>query len=78
MLVLTRSVGEEVVIGNDIHVRIVSVKRNRVRLGIVAPASVRVDRIEVHSQRHSLNRNDPNSTSDEQSLCGNLASTPSS
>ena len=78
MLVLKRSVGEELVIGSDIHVRVVSVKRNRVRLGIVAPAAVRVDRLEVNLKLLSLDLSHPDSISAEQSLHGNLASTPSS
>jgi len=79
MLVLTRSMGESLVIGNDIHVTVVSVNRNRVRLGIVAPAAIRVDRLEVHSQRLLPDLSGgPDSISAEQSLHGNLASTPSS
>jgi carbon storage regulator len=77
MLVLTRSVGEELVIGNDVHVRVVSVKRNRVRLGIVAPAAVRVDRLEVRSQHRTLDRSGSDSIPAEQSLHGNLAHSPS-
>ncbi|MBI5760593.1 MAG: carbon storage regulator [Planctomycetales bacterium] len=78
MLVLTRSVGEELVIGSEIHVRVVSVKRNRVRLGIVAPAAVRVDRLEVNLKLHALDGSHPESITAEPSLHGNLASTPSS
>lgn len=51
MLVLTRRLGEEIVIGNDIRVRIVMVKGDRVRLGISAPTEVPVDRSEVHERR---------------------------
>ena len=51
MLVLTRRVGEEIVIGNGIRVTVVAVKGERVRLGIIAPESIRVDRREVHDRR---------------------------
>ena len=51
MLVLSRKVGEQIVIDGDIVVTIVSVEGNKVRLGISAPPSCRVDRAEVH-QRH--------------------------
>jgi peptidylprolyl isomerase len=51
MLVLTRRVGEQVVIGSEVRVTVVAVKGDRVRLGIAAPASVRVDRGEVHRRR---------------------------
>jgi carbon storage regulator len=51
MLVLTRRVGEEIIINNDIRVTVVSVKGDKVRLGIVAPDDVRVDRQEIHERR---------------------------
>lgn len=51
MLVLTRRIGEEIVIAGDIRVRIMAVDRQKVRLGITAAPSIRVDRQEVHDQR---------------------------
>jgi len=51
MLVLARRVGEVIVIGSAIHITVVSVRGNSVRLGVAAPASVRVDRQEVHAGR---------------------------
>jgi carbon storage regulator len=51
MLVLTRRLGEEVVINGNIVVKVVSVKGNTVRLGITAPESVPVDRKEVHDRQ---------------------------
>jgi len=51
MLVLTRKVGEEIVIGDDIRVKVVAVQGDRVRLGIEAPRSVAVDRLEVRQRR---------------------------
>jgi len=45
-LILGRRIGQEIVIGNDIIVRVVGIRGNLVRLGILAPASVRVDRRE--------------------------------
>ena len=51
MLVLTRHVGEQLVIDGDIVVTLVAVEGNRVRLGIKAPPSVRVDRAEIHQRR---------------------------
>ena len=48
MLVLSRKVGEKIVITGDICVTVVAIQGNRVRLGITAPASVRVDRAEIH------------------------------
>jgi carbon storage regulator len=51
MLVLTRRMGEEIVIAGDIHITITMVQGEKVRLGITAPAWVRVDRQEVHDRR---------------------------
>ena len=51
MLVLTRALGEEIVIDGNIRVTVVAVKGDRVRLGIQAPETVRVDRQEVHARR---------------------------
>jgi len=51
MLVFTRRVGEEIIIGERIRVAVAAVHGNRVRLTISAPPSVRVDRQEVHERR---------------------------
>jgi len=51
MLVLTRAVGEEIVISGDIRVKVLSVHGQRVRLGITAPPSVQVARQELLEQR---------------------------
>jgi carbon storage regulator len=51
MLVLTRRNGEEIVIDGDIRVMVLTVKGDKVRLGISAPPSVVVDRSEVHERR---------------------------
>ena len=47
MLVLTRKVGESIVIGGGIRVTVTAIDGNKVRLGIEAPPEVRVDREEV-------------------------------
>jgi len=51
MLVLSRKIGEEIVIDDVIRVKIVSIQGNRVKLGIVAPEEVTVHREEIHRQR---------------------------
>lgn len=47
MLILTRRVGETVVIGNDVTVTVLGVKGNQVRLGVNAPREVAVHREEI-------------------------------
>ena len=51
MLVLTRRIGEQIVIDGMISVTVLSIKGDQVRLGISAPPSVCVDRSEVHERR---------------------------
>jgi carbon storage regulator len=51
MLVLTRRLGESIVIDHDVRVTVLEVKGDRVRIGIAAPPQVVVDRQEVHERR---------------------------
>jgi carbon storage regulator len=52
MLVLTRRVGEGIVITGDIQITVLAITGGRVRLGIAAPESIHVNRHEVH-KRHA-------------------------
>ena len=51
MLVLCRRIGESLVIGHGIQVSVRSISRNRVRLAIEAPPSVKIDRAEVRLRK---------------------------
>ena len=56
MLVLARKVGEVIVVSDNIRITVVEIRGDKVRLGIVAPEKVIVDRQEVHEKRqNSLN-----------------------
>jgi carbon storage regulator len=46
MLVLTRKPGEKIIIGNNICLQVVALGRNRVQLGITAPAEMPIRREE--------------------------------
>ncbi len=48
MLVLSRMLGEQLVINGDIVVKVVAIRGNKVRIGIAAPPDVSVNRHEVH------------------------------
>ena len=47
MLILTRRVGEAVMIGNEVTITVLGVKGNQVRIGINAPKDVAVHREEI-------------------------------
>jgi carbon storage regulator len=50
MLILTRRIGESVVIGDDIKLTVLGVKGSQVRLGIDAPKTVSVHREEIYDR----------------------------
>lgn len=52
MLVLTRRIGEIVMINDEITVTLLDIKGTHVRLGITAPRSVEVYRKEIYDLRH--------------------------
>jgi carbon storage regulator len=51
MLVLTRKPGEQIIIADNVRITVVSVGPGRVKIGIEAPPSVKVDRQEVHEKK---------------------------
>ena len=61
MLILTRRVGETLVIGSIVRVTVAGVRGNQIRIGIEAPKSVRVHREELYEriQRRGQNPREP-------------------
>jgi carbon storage regulator len=50
MLILTRRVGESLIIGDDVIVNVLGVKGNQVRIGVDAPKNVSVHREEIYDR----------------------------
>ena len=50
MLILTRRVGETIMIGDDVTVTVLGVKGNQVRIGVNAPDDVPIHREEIYAR----------------------------
>ena len=70
MLILTRRVGESLMINDDVTVTVLGVKGNQVRLGVNAPKEVSVHREEIY-QRIQKEKNEDTDESDDNDNIGN-------
>lgn len=50
-LILTRRIDEALVINNNIYLTVLGIKGNQVRVGIIAPKEITVDREEIHLRK---------------------------
>lgn len=58
MLVLTRHVGESILVGDDVEITVLEIRSGgKVRLGVKAPKHIEVDRREVRIQKEEEGRN---------------------
>jgi carbon storage regulator len=56
MLVLSRKLNQSIVIGDNVHVVVVAIDRDTVKLGIAAPREIPVHRAEVYEEIQRANR----------------------
>lgn len=48
MLILSRRIGETIIIGDDIYLTVLGIKGNQIRLGFDAPERIAINRQEIH------------------------------
>lgn len=56
MLVLTRKIGESIMIGNNIELKIISIDGDQIKVGIEAPKDIKVHRQEIFEAIQEENR----------------------
>jgi carbon storage regulator len=79
VLILTRRVGESIVVGDDVTVTVFEVRGDAVRIGIDAPRSVQVHRQEVYEELQRANEQAVSPSDDAiESLRGAITAPPES
>lgn len=64
MLILTRRVGESLMIGDEVNVTVLGIRGNQVRIGVDAPKDVAVHREEIY-ERIQQEKTDDNAVQSE-------------
>lgn len=68
MLVLTRKLNQEIIIGDDIRIVVVGINGGDIKLGIEAPIEIPVHRKEVYQRIHSTEPKDDKNSSDSKHI----------
>ncbi|MDH2998594.1 carbon storage regulator [Pasteurellaceae bacterium LFhippo2] len=54
MLILTRKIGESLLIGDDVEITVLSIRGSQVKLGVKAPKEIAVHREEIYQRIKAL------------------------
>ncbi len=71
MLILTRRVGETLMVGDDVTVTVLGVKGNQVRIGVNAPKEIAVHREEIYERIKREKEGDAASAAKDPDAIGN-------
>ncbi len=59
MLILTRKIGESLLIGDDVEITVLSIRGSQVKLGVKAPKEISVHREEIYQRIKALAEENP-------------------
>ena len=76
MLVLSRRIGESIVIGNEVVVRVIDVRGDQVRLGIEAPRDVQIHREEIFLELQAENESAATASARTRDAVGRMPGRP--